>query len=229
MNRRVVYVVLGFTLTAFWAGRVGADPVENIINQASIAEYQSYLRVLTGVAEVPGHAGYYQSNRYSLGPDISVAGEYIYNSFASSGLNHTYQVFNSSYGPNVIAELPGTTRPQDIYVICAHYDTYHAGDQLHAPGCDDNGSGTAAVMMAARILSHYQFEGTIRFIAFSGEEQWMVGSNAYVANAYNAGENIAAAINCDMILHPRWDSPTSDPNEYLHIEKNDSSSGLADY
>jgi Zn-dependent M28 family amino/carboxypeptidase len=127
----------------------------------------------------------------------------------------------------VIGELPGTTRPDDIYIYCGHYDTYHAADQLHAPGCDDNGSGTAAVMMAARILSQYHFEGTIRFIAFSGEEQWMVGSQAYAADAYDAGENIIAAINLDMFLQPGFDNQDPDPDYDIDIGGNDASQWLA--
>jgi Zn-dependent M28 family amino/carboxypeptidase len=83
--------------------------------------------------------------------------------------------------------------------------------------------------MAARILSQYQFEGTIRFIAFSGEEQWMVGSGAYVHAAHDAGENIVAAINLDMILHPGFDDMDPDPDYDLDVEGNGPSQWLAQY
>ncbi len=206
-----------------------ADQTEDIINQASIAEYQSYLRVLTGVDPVPGDPPVYLQNRYSFGQDIWVAGQWIKDQFTSFGLSSSIQTYDPSYGPNVIAQLTGTTRPNDIYVISGHYDTYHAADQLHAPGCDDDGSGTAATMMAARILSQYQFEGTIRFVTFSGEEQWMVGSQAYVKSCHDAGENIVANINLDMILHPGFDNQDPDPDYDLDLESNAASLDLANY
>jgi len=215
-------------LVAFFVTDARADSVEDIINQASVEEFQSYLRVLTGVDPVPGDPPYYLENRWSFGDDIHVAGQWILEHFDSLGLAASLHEYDPAYGPNVIGELPGTTRPDDIYIYCGHFDTYHYADQLHAPGCDDNGSGTAAVMMAARILSQYDFEGTIRFIAFSGEEQWMVGSLAYAAAAYAAGENIVAAINLDMILHPGWDNEDPDPDYDLDIESNGASLWLGE-
>jgi len=216
-------------VAALFIGAAAADQVEDIINQTSIGEYQSYLRVLTGVDPIPGNPPYYLTNRYSFGQDIQVASSWLQSQFTSFGLNATLPVYNPAYGPNAVAELPGTTRPEDIYVICGHYDTYHAADQYHAPGCDDDGSGTAAVLMAARILSQYQFEGTIRFIAFSGEEQWMVGSSAYAHEAQFNGENIVAAINLDMILHPGFDNQDPDPDYDLDIESDGPSEWLAQY
>ncbi|MHC4414708.1 MAG: M28 family peptidase [Planctomycetota bacterium] len=205
------------------------DEVGDIINQAALAEFELYLRVLTGVDPVPGEPPYYLQNRYSFGTDILIAGQWILEHFEAIGLDASYHIYDQQYGPNVIGELPGTTRPEDIYVYCGHYDTYHAADQTDAPGCDDNGSGTSAVMMAARILSQYRFEGTIRFIAFSGEEQWMVGSQAYCADAADAGENIVAAINLDMFLHPGFDNQDPDPDYDLDIGGNHASQWIAQY
>lgn len=206
-----------------------ADPISDIISQATLEEYQGHLRILTGVDPVPGDPPYYLANRYSFGTDILVAGEWILNQFTSYGLSAGYHTFNPAYGPNVIAELPGTTRPEDVYIICAHYDTYNGANQYDAPGCDDNASGTAAVLEAARVLSQYQFEATIRFIAFSGEEQWMVGSLAYAEYCALYGQPISAAVNWDMILHPGFDNQEPDPDYDLDIESNAASQGLANY
>ena len=206
-----------------------ADDTQDMINQASLDEFESYLRVLTGVDPVPGLPHYYQQNRYSLGTDIHIAAEWIQDELESCGLVTTLHTFDPAYGPNVIGELRGTTRPNEIYIYCGHYDTYHYADQTHAPGCDDNGSGTAAVLMAARILSQYAFEGTIRFIAFSGEEQWMVGSLAYAAAAAAEGENIVGAINLDMFLQPAFDNQEPDPDYDLDIGGDNASQWLAQH
>ncbi len=200
-----------------------ADEIEDIINQASLDEYQSYLRVLTGVDPVPdSDPPYYLQDRYSFAEDIDVAAQWILDHFDSVGLAASLHEFNPGFGPNVIGELPGIISPEEIYICCAHYDTV-AG----TPGCDDNGSGTAAVMMAARILSQYDFRGTIRFIAFSGEEQWMVGSLAYAEAAYFADEDIVAVVNLDMLLHPGFDNQDPDPDYDLDVSGNDASQWLA--
>ena len=68
-----------------------------------------------------------------------------------------------------------------------------------APGADDNGSGSAAVLTAAKIFSQYRFERTIHYVLFTGEEQRDLGSQEYVAQAVVGGSNIVAVIAPDMI------------------------------
>jgi hypothetical protein len=227
MRRIVVVTLTGLLCAAGPQAWAGGDPLAELIDQTSIAEFQAYLRVLTGVDPVPGDPPYYLQNRYSFGSDIKIAGQWIWSHFDALGLNATKQTYDPSYGPNIIAELVGLKRPNDIYIICGHYDTYHAEDQLHAPGCDDNGSGTATVMMAARILSQYRFEGTIRFIAFSGEEQWMVGSGAYAGMLKKLGEKVIDVINLDMFLHPSFDDEEPDPDHDVDIATDAASEWLA--
>ncbi len=204
-----------------------ADQIENIINQASVSEFQSYDRVLSGVDPVLTDPPTYLTNRYALGPQALVAEQWLANQMTGWGLNVTQEPFALNFSANVVGELVGTTRPQDVYIISGHYDTWHEADQTHAPGADDNGSGTSAVLMAARILSQYQFEGTLRFIAFSGEEEGLVGSSAYVGWHY--GENLVATINLDMFLHPGWDNVDPDPDYDLDIGINGPSAWLGQY
>jgi Zn-dependent M28 family amino/carboxypeptidase len=223
MRTRVVCCLVG-VLLALGGSVATADQVSDILSQATLPEFQSYLRVLTGVDPLPGSPPTYLTNRYSYSQNARKAGSWLKNQFTSWGYSVTDPTFNSSYSPNVVAERAGAARPQDIYIICAHYDGASEG-----PGCDDNGSGTAAVMMAARVLSRYAFQATVRFVAFSGEEQWMVGSEAYAAAAHGAGENIAGVINLDMLLHPGFDNHPANADYDLDIESNTASLGLAQY
>ena len=109
---------------------------------------------------------------------------------------------------NVIGELTGTTTPENIYIIGAHYD-HIEGD---IPGGDDNASGTAGVLEAARVLSQYQFESTIRFINFNAEEDHLLGSADYVKNhVIPNGEKIVGMINLDAILRPGSDAMPDRP------------------
>jgi Zn-dependent M28 family amino/carboxypeptidase len=114
---------------------------------------------------------------------------------------------------NVVAEWPGRETPQEIYIVCAHYDTTSIGER---PGGDDNASGTAGMLEAARVLTQYQFKSTLRFVAFNAEEDWMKGSQEYV-NALPKDANIAGVINLDMILRPAWDSNAREPAD-LDVE-----------
>lgn len=115
---------------------------------------------------------------------------------------------------NVVAELRGTERPEDIYIVSSHYDTTtFAGER---PGGDDNASGTAGVLEAARVLSQYDSAATLRFIAFNAEEDWMLGSQEYVDTVVVAGkENVVGVLNLDMILRPGWDS---DPDAQADLD-----------
>lgn len=68
-----------------------------------------------------------------------------------------------------------------------------------APGVTDDGSGTAAVLELARVLSQYEFRKSIMFVAFSAEEVGLEGSRAFAAKAKEHGMNIEAVINNDII------------------------------
>ena len=68
-----------------------------------------------------------------------------------------------------------------------------------APGVTDDGSGTAAVMELARVMSQYQFDKTIVFIAFAAEEIGLSGSQTYAAMAKQTGMQIEAVLNNDII------------------------------
>lgn len=129
------------------------------------------------------------------------AGEYLFGAFTALGLeNVRFETFGSLPGSrNVIAEKTGETFPDDILIICAHYDSTSGAYQTLAPGADDNASGTAAVVEAARILASVPLDFTVRFAVFSGEEQGLYGSRAHAAGAVAAGDRIVGVINMDMI------------------------------
>ena len=79
---------------------------------------------------------------------------------------------------NVVAEIPGSDRKDEVVLVGAHLDSWHAGT-----GATDNAAGVAAVMEAARVLtaSGLKPRRTIRFALWVGEEQGYLGSRAYVS------------------------------------------------
>jgi len=184
----------------------------DVINQMNETLYLGYLENIT-----------------DFGPRVTgtsacqEAGDYIYTEFENMGLEVRYHYWN--YGGysdrNIEATLFGTNETSDaIYIICGHYDTV-----ANCPGADDDASGVATVLSSAFILSKYAFNYTIRFVAFSGEEQWMLGSHEYAREAYENGDNIIAVLNVDMIGF----AVTSTQGSYIKIYKNEASKWISNF
>jgi Peptidase family M28/PKD domain len=123
------------------------------------------------------------------------AAHYLYKTFQDMGLNVRYYNYTDGRisGSDIEATLYGSDST-NIFIICGHYDTVPAGS-----GADDDGSGVAAVLAVAEIMSKYKFDHTVRFVAFSGEEQGLIGSHCYAKDARNNNESIVAVLNADMI------------------------------
>lgn len=104
---------------------------------------------------------------------------------------------------NAVAMLKGTdTNDNRMYVVSGHLDsrvTDVMNRTSNAPGANDDGSGVAGVIEAARIMSQYQFPATIIFVAVSGEEQSLLGSGFMAAKAKKENWNVDAMLNNDMI------------------------------
>ena len=122
---------------------------------------------------------------------------------------------------NVVATLPGTVSPEEIYVICGHYDSISNNPEYDAPGADDNATGTLAALEAARVLRDKEYEATIRFVCFSREEQGLVGSHNYAKRCLANGDSIVGALNFDMIGY------VDQQPEEVEIIYDDISGGLA--
>ena len=99
-------------------------------------------------------------------------------------LNRVYPEGTTSY--NTIAEIPGTDRKDEVVMLGGHLDSWHA-----ATGATDNGIGCAVMMEAARILRAIgvQPRRTIRVALWSGEEQGLLGSKAYVREHFGTYES----------------------------------------
>ncbi len=123
---------------------------------------------------------------------------HLVSSFDTKGLDTIYlQNYTKGSLPNIIAVKYGTKYLDSIYVLGAHYDSYKSG----AAGADDNASGTSGLMEVARILSDYEFEKTIMFVLFSGEEIGRLGSIAFTDSLVNNKAKISSMINLDMISY----------------------------
>jgi hypothetical protein len=107
---------------------------------------------------------------------------------------------------NVVATLPGS-QPESkdrIYVVSGHYDSCVCSQGMtdaasEAPGASDDASGTAVVMEMARVMSKYQFDATLVFLAVAGEEQGLLGATHWAEGAKEKNLNIAAMFTNDIV------------------------------
>jgi hypothetical protein len=182
------------------------DPlIEEMIAQVNAATVYQYDGDLSGENEVTiGGQPYTLYTRYSYsGEPVQKATQFVYEHFQNLGLEVEYHDYNwgGNNWRNVVATKPGLTDPDDIYIVCAHVDSISNDPYNYAPGADDNASGVTAVMIAADILSQYDFDYTIRFVTFTGEEQGLRGSHCYAQDAWYDGDNILGVLNLDMIAY----------------------------
>jgi hypothetical protein len=143
--------------------------------------------------------------RYSYAPECRDAEMMVKNKFEDLSLTASYHnfVLDDTTMRNVIGEKLGTVSPESVVIICGHLDCTAEWQNRYtnAPGAEDNGSGTTAVLEAAKIFQGIDTDLTMRFITFSGEEQGLVGSDYYAEDMLNTGGNIAGVINLDMIAY----------------------------
>ncbi|MBE0433657.1 M28 family peptidase, partial [candidate division WOR-3 bacterium] len=139
--------------------------------------------------------------RYSTHDSCHAAANYIAGKFTAYGCDSVYfQYHTTNHAPNVIGVKRGTVHPDSIYtVVCGHFDAISYMAPNVAPGADDNASGTTGVMEALRVMRDHQFEYSVRYIAFSGEEFGLYGSYYYASDARNRGDSILGVLNADMI------------------------------
>jgi len=192
------------------------DPaIADMMAQMSSDALIRYVSELSGEAVVylgDPPAPHTLMTRYSRSPHIEEAAQYLVEFYRRIGLAVEVQRYGDGNWPNVIATLPGATQPDKIVILCAHFDDVSEQPMFWAPGADDNASGTAAVMAAAEILRHHTFAYTIRFAHFSGEEQGMLGSQAYAQLQRAGNANIVGVLNLDMLA---WNSDAA-PIMELH-------------
>ena len=89
---------------------------------------------------------------------------------------------------NIVAELPGTDKPDEVVMLGAHFDSWHAGT-----GATDNAAGSAVMLEAIRILAAtgLDLKRTVRLALWTGEEQGLLGSRAYVKAHFGDRETMA--------------------------------------
>ncbi len=215
MKNILLLILLFNSYRSFSQTIVQRDPeIDQMLKEVSADSLRSYINTLVAFGTRNTLSTQTDPNR-----GIGAARSWVlkrFNEFANqSGGRLTAMIDTATHNPdgyrvdrtillgNVVARLKGSD-PADsrIFIISGHLDncrstpTDSVGD---APGANDDGSGTAAVMECARIMSKHLFPATVIFVAVSGEEQGLLGSDFMAANARKAGWNIEAVLNNDIM------------------------------
>ena len=133
---------------------------------------------------------------------LVAAEQYIASELTALGYSVTFQSFTYAgvQMKNVIAERRGVSKPNEIVVVGAHYDTVYG-----TPGADDNASGVAALLAIARLIRDVKHSRTIRLVAFANEENqnnpvWSdMGSYVYARSCKESGDNIVGMMSLEML------------------------------
>ncbi len=171
---------------------VSAQTELDLINAVNLDALSLTVQEFTGeVATNVGGNTVTILNREEANNDL--AADYLVEKFnAMDNLTVNDQAFNIN-GRNIIATQLGKTNPNDIYIICAHYDS-------KADYCaDDNASGTATVLEVARILSTQCMDNTLVYALWDEEEIGLRGASFYATQASNNEDNILGVLNIDMM------------------------------
>ncbi len=180
--------------------------LHGLLDQVSRQNLVGYVQTLQG---------FYTRNTFSVtdqeGLGIGAARRWVFNEFIRVGngrllvevdefpVNQGGVVYNQQ---NIVATLQGTGSHPGVIVIGAHYDS-RSIDPLsgssYAPGANDNGSGVAALLETARVLSSREWNQTIVFVAFAVEEQNRQGSIHFVTNRLLMGWRIDAMVSIDIV------------------------------
>ncbi|MBD3235287.1 MAG: M20/M25/M40 family metallo-hydrolase, partial [Candidatus Eisenbacteria bacterium] len=165
--------------------------VDQIVSEIDLTEYVDVWQALDDF-----------ETRYTYTAQNEASADWMISVFESYGLQADYHYFNlDGQRKNVVATIPGMVDPDRVVYMTGHFDSISEDPYNSAPGADDNASGTAAFLEAARVLSQYPFHHTIKLVGFSGEEQGLYGSLAYVADIAAQGEDVIACFNLDMIAY----------------------------
>lgn len=162
------------------------EPTPEPLSPADSVDLDNYRRLME--EELFTHLG----DDRGFGPEHDLARDAIEAEFDALDLDVVLEpfLFENQTFHNVVATRLGATRPDEVLVVGAHFDS------VDNPGADDNATGTALVLELARALDGFELDRTIRFVAFDREEQGKVGSRAFVEEH---GDEVVFALTADMV------------------------------
>jgi hypothetical protein len=184
--------------------------ISDLLGKATQAQWTDWIEKLSGVETVQIDGNTYQiDTRFTAtmfsGATNAKGYDFVRQqaqAWKFSGGNLEEDPFSTGPGgKNLVLTIPGQNSTSQV-LLTAHLDSiWQVGNSsLNAPGANDNGTGAATLLEAARLLRQYRFDRTIKIIFWTGEEQGLFGSAAYTVD--HAMGSILGVLNLDMF---GWD------------------------
>jgi hypothetical protein len=139
------------------------------------------------------------TSRYAFHPGNDVAAAYLKEKCLGYGFT-AEDIPYSSTGRNIVMYKPGTVSAKSAYILCAHYDCVGTVNE-NFEGADDNASGVAALLEAARLFKDEQLPYTLVLAFWDEEEIGLVGSKAFAPDGPLGYWDVKGVINLDMIAY----------------------------
>lgn len=168
--------------------------IERLVNQVNPDSVRGHIQRLVNFR-----------TRYTFSDSCRSAERYIYDYFTRLGLDSVVldpYVVQGETLYNAVGMIRGTRNPDRLVIICGHLDCTSETPASYAPGAEDNASGTAMALEAARVLANETFETSVMFIGFSGEEQGLWGSFNFARKLALQRRPVVGVLNFDMIAWP---------------------------
>jgi len=193
----ILLVLYGTIMFVYLCVNMPGETLSSPLLPLTLTQKESSQRLQQYVLRLADEIG----ERHYGEPDAyNKAAEFITDVFIETGLvPYEEELGDKLQYRNIIAEHYGTTLPDEVIIIGAHYDTVWL-----TLGADDNASGIAVMLELARYLKNIKLKRTIRFVAFANEEHPHyftdnMGSLFHAKRASERGDNIKAMISLEML------------------------------
>ena len=203
----VFRLTLLLAFIAFIASDIKSQSIEDILSQVSIDSLVLTVRQFSGEdsAMVAGDKVLIQE-RFSI-EGRQLARTYLKERLSGFDLDVREHAYREN-GINIYAVQEGNEKSDSFYILCGHFDT------VTDFGADDNASGVAAVLEAARILSSECLDYSVMYALWDEEERGLIGSRYFAQSLDSLGYKVKAVLNMDMIGYD------SDDDGLLEIHSN---------
>ncbi|KAI0085531.1 Zn-dependent exopeptidase [Irpex rosettiformis] len=178
--------------------------IGHLVNTLSTGQMKKDIEFLTG--EDPNSP---IVSRHSFSEGVRIAANWIKERVEETGATCELKPFLTGFGPNVICSYPSTAVTNETVLLSAHYDSRGSFGSLRAPGGDDDGSGTIAILAIARAIAKngIKFKRNVQLCTFAGEEQGLIGSRAYAGELREAGADLTLMVQADMLAYHKAGEP----------------------
>lgn len=202
-------------------GRRPAFPqaVEPLLREVEAGNLENTVRTLSS----------YPNRHYRSQHGVRAA-HWLRDRFISLGRHRSdtqVELFEHSFQqPSVIARIQGTNRAEESIILGAHLDSIRwpgfGGEEMIAPGADDDASGVAVLLETYRILvqSGFRPERTIEFMAYAGEEAGLLGSQDIAESYQQKSKQVLGVLQLDMTMFPGQDPAIHLVTDFTHADLN---------